>query len=215
MVYVIRHESVNRIRLHLVTRHMSMEVADVVEYFLLNQDCVVSAKVYDRTGDVTIQYKPGMREELLQRIRALDEEDEQVTALVPENTGRQLHREYEERLMWLVSGRIFRNIFFPAPLQVAWTLMKSVKYIWKGLGVLMHGKIEVPLLDAIAITVSMLRGDFQTASSVMFLLDAGDLLEEWTHRKSVNDLAKSMALSVDKVWLRTAQDDVLVDIRNV
>ncbi|WP_034229637.1 heavy metal translocating P-type ATPase [Lachnobacterium bovis] len=215
MKYVIRHESVNRIRIHCAITRMSMSTADVIEYYLADKEFVVSVKVYERTGDATIRYKSGKRQELLQCLEELDVEDEKVTALVPENTGRELNRYYQERLMSMVGYRVLKKLFMPAPIRVAVTCLRSIKYIFQGLSTLLHGKIEVPLLDAVAISVSILRGDYNTASSVMFLLGAGELLEEWTHQKSVNDLAKSMALKVDKVWLHTELNDVLVDIRDI
>lgn len=196
---------------------MSMHEADILEYYLKDQAFIEDAKVYDRTGDATISYKPGKenREALLQALELFSYYDEKAIELVPEESGRELNRKYQEKLVWKISGRFFRKLFFPAPLAIAWTTVSSIRYITKGLSSLMKGKLEVSVLDAAAITVSILRGDYDTASSVMFLLDIGDILEEWTHKKSVGDLARSMSLKVDKVWMKTETEDVLVNVKDI
>ncbi len=217
MKYVIRHESSRRLRVHMADVRMSMGQADQLEYFLKNKSFVEDVKVFDRTGDAVIRYAGGhmQREKVLEALTAFSYDAEEVLALVPEQTGRALNREYQEKLAMTVLGRGFRQIFFPAPLQIAWTVVKSVRFILQGISCLLKGKIQVPVLDATAILASMLRSDFATASSVMFLLDIGEILEEWTHKKSVGDLARSMALKVDKVWLKTEGEDVLVDVSAV
>ena len=217
MKYVIRHESAHGMRIYTGLCRMSLDQADLLEYYLLDQPCVESVKVYERTGDAVISWKrEDGRAEVRKALDAFSFRDEDAKALVPEHTGRALNREYEEKLVLKILGKGFRRIFFPAPLRMAWDLGKSIPFFWKGLRCLRKGRLEVPALDATAIAASMLRGDFDTASSVMFLLDVGELLEEWTHKKSVDDLARTMSLKVDSVWLRTASgEEVLMDVRKV
>ena len=196
---------------------MSMHEADILEYYLKAQACVEDAKVYDRTGDATITCRPGKenREALLHALELFSYYDEKAIELVPEESGRELNRQYQEKLVWKIVGRGFRKLFFPAPLSIALTTFSSFRFISKGLASLMKGRLEVSVLDAAAIAVSILRGDYDTASSVMFLLDLGDILEEWTHKKSVGDLARSMSLKVDKVWMKTDGEDVLVNVKDI
>ena len=196
---------------------MSMHEADILEYYLKAQACVEDAKVYDRTGDATITCRPGKenREALLHALELFSYYDEKAIELVPEESGRELNRQYQEKLVWKIVGRVFRKLFFPAPLSIALTTFSSFRFISKGLASLMKGRLEVSVLDAAAIAVSILRGDYDTASSVMFLLDLGDILEEWTHKKSVGDLARSMSLKVDKVWMKTEGEDVLVNVKDI
>ena len=196
---------------------MSMHEADILEYYLKAQACVEDAKVYDRTGDATITCRPGKenREALLHALELFSYYDEKAIELVPEESGRELNRQYQEKLVWKIVGRVFRKLFFPAPLSIALTTFSSFRFISKGLASLMKGRLEVSVLDAAAIAVSILRGDYDTASSVMFLLDLGDILEEWTHKKSVGDLARSMSLKVDKVWMKTDGEDVLVNVKDI
>ena len=217
MKYIIRHESSKKIRVHMAKYRMSMHEADILEYYLKDQACVEDAKVYDRTGDATISYRPGVanREAILHALELFSYYDEKAIELVPEESGRELNRQYQEKLVWKIVGRGFRKLFFPAPLSIAWTTVSSLRFISKGLGSLMKGRLEVSVLDATAIAVSILRGDYDTASSIMFLLDLGDILEEWTHKKSVGDLARSMSLKVDKVWMKTEGEDVLVSVKDV
>ena len=217
MKYIIRHESSKKIRVHMAKYRMSMHEADILEYYLKDQACVEDAKVYDRTGDATISYRPGVanREAILHALELFSYYDEKAIELVPEESGRELNRQYQEKLVWKIVGRGFRKLFFPAPLSIAWTTVSSLRFISKGLGSLMKGRLEVSVLDATAIAVSILRGDYDTASSIMFLLDLGDILEDWTHKKSVGDLARSMSLKVDKVWMKTEGEDVLVSVKDV
>lgn len=217
MKYIIRHESSKKIRVHMAKYRMSMHEADILEYYLKDQACVEDAKVYDRTGDATISYRPGVenREAILHALELFSYYDEKAIELVPEESGRELNRQYQEKLVWKIVGRGFRKLFFPAPLSIAWTTVSSLRFISKGLGSLMKGRLEVSVLDATAIAVSIFRGDYDTASSIMFLLDLGDILEEWTHKKSVGDLARSMSLKVDKVWMKTEGEDVLVSVKDV
>lgn len=196
---------------------MSMREADILECYLKDLSCVKDAKVYDRTGDATITLAKGKknRQALLDALEVFSYHDENAIALVPEETGRQMNREYQEKLVWKVLGREFRRLFFPAPLAMAWTTVSSLRFLAKGISSLAQGHLEVSVLDATAIGASILRGDYHTASSVMFLLDVGDILEEWTHKKSVGDLARSMSLKVDKVWMKTETEDVLVNVKDI
>lgn len=217
MQYTIRHESAHTMRIHMAQVRMSLEQADLLEYYLRDQPYVTDVTIYDRTGDALIKYDKTKtnRENLRSALTAFSYSDETVKSLVPENTGRALNREYQDKLFCKVLGKGFRRLFFPAPLAAAWTAAQSVRFIVRGMRCLMKGKLEVSVLDATAIAASMLRGDFETASSVMFLLDVGEILEEWTHKKSVGDLARAMSLKVDKVWLKTTGEDVLVPVKEI
>ena len=218
MRYVLVHESPGRMRIMPGRKGMTAEEADILDSYLAGKPYITKAKIFEHSGSVSIRYKSGsgIRDRILEDLSAFSYFDEDIRALVPEQNGREIGRYYRSRLFSLIAGRLFRRIFFPAPLDTAWTLMRSIGYIGKGARVLMNRRLEVPVLDAVAITASMLRGDFSTAGSVMFLLDAGELLEEWTHKKSVDDLARSLSLKVDKVWLRTPDEgDLLVDLSSV
>ena len=194
---------------------MSMRQADILEYYLRDKDYVSDVKVYDRTGGVIISYSKNYRESLLEALSGFSYTDERAIALVPEQTGRELDRQYEEKIVSMVCIHCAKKLFLPMPISIIWTAASAVRFIVRGLKSLFAGKIEVPILDAAAITASILRGDFATASSVMFLQDVGDVLEEWTHKKSVGDLARAMSLNVDKVWLKTSGADVLMDVRDI
>ena len=194
----ILHQSAGRMRVHLHGGRMTLDRADVLEYYLLNIPGITSVKVYDRTGDAIIRYTCP-RSQVIHALSCFHYEDPKAIALVPDHTGRALNREYEDKLVMRVVRRCASKLFLPVPIRTVITVFKSVHYIYEGLRTLAKGKLEVPVLDATAITVSMLRGDFATASSVMFLLGIGEILEEWTHKKSVDDLARTMSLNVDKV----------------
>lgn len=209
MKFYIKHESRGRIRIHLAQKRMSSVQAETLLYYLQNQNQVSFAKVYDRTGDAVICYE-GERAAVIRMIQLfLYEEVELPTGLL-ESSGRALNNEYQEKLISKVIYHFGRKWLLPAPIRAIYTTVVSVKYIWKGIQTLAQGKIEVPVLDATAIGVSMLRGDYGTAGSVMFLLGVGELLEEWTHKKSVGDLARSMSLNVGKVWLKKDGQEILV-----
>ena len=210
----ILHESAGRMRVHLFCRRMSLHEADILEYYLKNIDGVAEAAVFDRTQDAVITYRSS-RAALVQALAAFSFEKGEQMALVPEHTSRALNREYEDRLSWTVIRRVISKLFFPLPLTTALAVFHSVKYIREGLSALLHGRLSVAVLDATAVTVSMVRGDFPTASSVMFMLRLGEILEEWTHKKSVADLAGAMSLNVDHVWLKTGETEVLVPISDV
>lgn len=213
----IMHESSGRMRVRILRSRMTMRQADLLEYYLKDLNFVKEVKVYDRTGDAVITYRKTeeTRQKLIQLLSEFEYEDEKVQSLVPDRTGREIGRKYQQKLIRKLMGRGFQMLYFPAGLRMAWTVLKSARFIEKGLQTLMKGDLDVSVLDAAAILASMLRRDFSTASSVMFLLDIGELLEEWTYRKSVDELARTISLKVDKVWLRTGEEDVLADVRSV
>ena len=208
----ILHECAGRLRIHAQQRRMTLLQADILEAYLRRLPGVTSAAVYDRTCDAVICYR-GPREQVISALARFSYE--QAAELAPEHSSRTLNREYEEKLVLAVCHRAVSRLFFPAPLRTAMTAVRSVRYIKEGLDCLLRGRVQVPVLDAAAVTVSMLRGDFETAGSIMFLLGVGDTLNEWTHKKSVADLAGTMALNVDKVWLETEQGSVLVPVGDV
>ena len=209
MKFYIKHENRGRIRIHLAQKRMSSVQAETLLYYLQNQKQVSFAKVYDRTGDAVICYQ-GERSAILRMIQTFHYEKVELPTGLVESSGRELNKEYQEKLISKVIYHFGRKWFLPAPIRNAYTAVVSVKYIWKGIQTLAKGKIEGPVLDATAIGVSMLRGDYGTAGSVMFLLGVGELLEEWTHKKSVGDLARSMSLNVGKVWLKKDGQEILV-----
>ena len=209
MKFYIKHESRGRIRIHLAQKRMSSVQAETLLYYLQNQNQVSFAKVYDRTGDAVICYE-GERAAVIRMIQLFHYEEVELQTGLLESSGRALNNEYQEKLISKVIYHFGRKWLLPAPIRAIYTTVVSVKYIWKGIQTLAQGKIEVPVLDATAIGVSMLRGDYGTAGSVMFLLGVGELLEEWTHKKSVGDLARSMSLNVGKVWLKKDGQEILV-----
>ena len=210
----ILHESPNRLRVHLHCARMSLHEADLLEYYLRGVDGVTEVTVYDRTQDAVVRYT-GQRSAVIGALASFSFAKAEAMELVPEHTSRALNREFEDQLAMTVMRRIFSKLFLPAPITTAMALYRSVKYIREGLTALWHGKLTVAVLDATAVTVSMVRGDFSTAGSVMFMLRLGEILEEWTHKKSVADLAGAMSLNVDKVWLQSGDTEVLVPIGDV
>lgn len=214
MKFAIKHEIKGRMRIHVAQYRMSCAQADTLLYFLQNDIQVSSAKVYERTGDAVICYD-GSRAELIDKLRHFHYEDVEVPNGLIENSGRELNASYQEKLIGRVVRRYASRIFLPYPIRACWTTVKSFRYIWKGIKTLAARKIEVPVLDATAIGVSILRGDTETAGSIMFLLGIGELLEEWTHKKSVGDLARTMSLNVGKVWLKKDGVEVLVGAKEV
>lgn len=210
MKFFIRHETRGRIRIHLAQKRMSYEQADTLAYYLENLNGVVTAKVYERTCDAVVCYQ-GSRAEIISGIRAFHYQDVEVPSQVLQSSGRALNSEYQEKLISKVICHYGRKLFLPYPLNAIYTTATSLKYIWKGIDTLLHRKIEVPVLDATAIGVSVFRQDFGTAGSIMFLLGIGELLEEWTHKKSVGDLARTMSLNVGKVWLKKDEQEILVE----
>ena len=214
MKFVIKHEIKGRMRIHVSQYRMSCGQADTLLYFLHSNKYVTFAKVYERTGDAVISYI-GDRAEIIRTLQQFSYEKVDVPAGVIENSGRELNAKYQEQLIEKVVCRYASKMFLPYPVRACVTTFKSVKYIWKGLQCLWHRKIEVPVLDATAIGVSVFRNDIETAGSVMFLLGIGELLEEWTHKKSVDDLARTMSLNVGKVWLKREDQEVLVTISEI
>lgn len=208
----ILHESAGRMRIHAEQRRMSFQQADILEAYLRQVEGVTEVKVYDRTCDAVIYYNCE-RSGVISAVAAFSYEAS--LALAPEHSAREMTREYQDKLFFAVFRRGITKLFFPTPLRTALSVIRSAKYIGAGLRCLLHGKIQVPVLDATAITVSMLRGDFETAGSIMFLLGIGDILDEWTHKKSVADLAQSMSLNIDKVWLETDSGSILVPVGEV
>lgn len=180
----ILHESPNRLRVHLHCARMSLHEADLLEYYLRSVDGVTEVTVYDRTQDAVVHYT-GQRSAVIGALASFSFAKAEAMELVPEHTSRALNREFEDKLAMTVMRRIFSKLFLPAPITTAMALYRSVKYIREGLTALWHGKLTVAVLDATAVTVSMVRGDFSTAGSVMFMLRLGEILEEWTHKKSV------------------------------
>lgn len=209
MKFIIKHEIKGRIRVHIIQNKMTYAQADILAFYLNNNKYVTFAKVYDRTSDATINYI-GDREEIVTLLKHFRYDEVEVPTGLVENSGRELNAKYQEKLVNKVILRYAGRLFLPYPVRACVTTVMSVKYICKGLNCLWHRKIEVPVLDATAIGVSVIRSDFETAGSVMFLLGIGEILEEWTHKKSVDDLARTMSLNVGKVWLVKNDNEVLV-----
>ena len=201
-------------RVHVCAVRMTLHRADVLEAYLNGQDNIQKATVYERTGDVVLTYR-GSRKDAVALLAAYRFDNEELEVLVTSHDSRKINQEYQEKMVNLVAGRVFRKVFLPAPIAAAYTVWRSIAFVWKGIRCLLHRKLEVEVLDALSITASLLRGDYSTAVSVMFLLTVGSLLEEWTRKKSLDDLARSMALNVDKVWVRTPQGEVLVPLTRV
>lgn len=209
MKFCIKHEMKGRLRIHIIQNRMTYAEADTLSWYLEEQENVTEVKVYERTADAAICYK-GERKEILTLLRQFSYEKAEVPETVLSSSGRQLNEEYKERLITKTVLHYGSKLFLPMPVRAVLTSVKSVKYIWKGIRCLAHGRLEVPVLDATAISVSVFRKDFATAGSVMFLLGIGEIIEEWTHKKSVGDLARSMSLNVKKVWLKREDQEILV-----
>ena len=209
MRFKIEHEIRGRVRLHICQKRMTCRQADQLEYFLTNLEGVITAKVVERNQDAVISFW-GSREEILKAVQGFSYEKAEAPESYLQNSGREMNGEYWEKMVNHVVLHYGKKIFLPLPIRTFLTTLKSVKYIWEGVRTLVKCRIEVPVLDAAAIGVSILRSDFSTASSVMFLLGFGEILEDWTHKKSVDDLARSMSLNVSKVWLVTDDTEVQV-----
>lgn len=214
MKFVIRHEIRGRIRVHLFQDRMSLRQADLLQYYLCSIPEISRAKVYERTADAAIWYE-GSREAVIRAVCRFSYEDRELEELVPQNSGRELNREYKERLVQKLLVRAVTTSCLPVCLRTAYTAFHAIGYIGRGLKCLLKGRLEVEVLDGVAITVSVLRRDFSTAGSVMFLLGIGQLLEEWTHKKSVGDLARSMSLNIERVWQQTDGTEVLVPLSSI
>lgn len=209
----ILHTSAGRLRVHLCVNGMTLRQADVLEYYIRNIDGITDVKVYDRTADTVIFYR-GSNKRIIEALAAFSFESAENEGLVPDHTSRVLNREFEDKLVMKVLLRFASKSFLPAPIRAGMAIIRSVRYISAGLKSLLNGKLSVSVLDATAVTVSLVRGDFSTASSVMFMLGLGELLEDWTHKKSVSDLAGAMSLNVDKVWLKNGEE-TLVSVSDV
>ena len=214
MKCTILHEGKGRMRVHVEKVRMTLHRADVLEAYLNHNDAIVHAAVYERTGDVVITYT-GRRSAAIAVLAGYKFDVPEYDALVTSTDSRRLNREYQDKMFDLVAGRCLRRLFLPAPLAAAYTAFRSIHFLWKGVRCVLSRRLEVEVLDALSIGVSLLRGDFGTAGSVMFLLNLGSLLEEWTRKKSLDDLARSMALNVDKVWVRSQGTEVLVPLTKV
>lgn len=211
MKFIIKHQSCGRIRVQMLQPQMTLEQADLLEQYLQRQEAVTRAVVHERTRCAIVEYR-GRKEDILQALRRFFYQPE---GLVPSPSSRKLNRLYEEKLVGMVTIKAASILFFPAPLQIAYTIWKSVPYLVRGIRCLLRGQMYVEVLDGLSIGISLIRGDFATASSVRFLLGLGELLEEWTHKKSVSDLAQCMSLNIDRVWLSTPQGDVLTPLSQI
>ena len=211
MKCVILHESIGRIRVHVNVVNMTLSEADILEEYLNKLDNVKRATVSERTSNATIEYEQG-RQEI---ISALADFDYETCDLLPSSSSRVLNREFEEKTYWHIFNRAFNVLFVPLPIRTCITIYKAIPFVIKGIKSLMSGKLEVSVLDATTIGVSIVRKDFSTASSIIFLLGFSDILEEWTHKKSISDLAGAMSINVDKVWLLKDGKESLVSIKEV
>ena len=214
MKCTILHEGRGRMRVHVCNVRMTLHRADVLEAYLNHHDAIEKATVYERTGDVVLYYR-GRRADAVQALSRYKFDQPELDALVTTADSRKLNQEYQEKMCDLVAGHFFRKLFLPAPIRAAYTVWRSIAFVWKGVRCLLRRRLEVEVLDALSIGVSVLRGDFSTAGSVMFLLNLGSLLEEWTRKKSLDDLARSMALNVDKVWVRSQGTEVLLPLTKI
>lgn len=214
MKFIIKHEILGRIRVHMVQPKMTFEEADILLYYLVNLENVTKAKVYERTQDAVIYYEKDRRE-IIKALQKFGYDRVTVPEGLTEHSGRQMNAEYQEKLLMKVVMRFGGKLLIPAPVRAVWTGVRSLKYLQQGIASLKKGRLEVAALDATAIGVSILRRDMNTASSIMFLLGIGELLEEWTHKKSVGDLARDMSLNVGKVWLLREKQEILVPAKQI
>ena len=214
MKFTIKHEAYHRMRIHLSCRKMTFAEADILQYYLQSAAMVTYAKVYEKTADAVIEYA-GDRAQVITLMRNFHYEDVEVPNGLIENSGREMNAEYKEKMIQKVLLHYAGKIVLPYPVRAGLVAVRSLKYIKRGVQTLWQRKIEVPVLDAVAIGVSVVRQDIDTAGSIIFLLGIGELLEEWTHKKSVDDLARSMSLNVSKVWLKKDGQEILVDTTSV
>lgn len=214
MKFIIKHEIPGRIRVHMVQPKMTFEEADILLYYLVNLENVTKAKVYERTQDAVIYYEKDRRE-IIKALQKFGYDRVTVPEGLTEHSGRQMNAEYQEKLLMKVVMRFGGKFLIPAPVRAVWTGVRSLKYLQQGIVSLKKGRLEVAALDATAIGVSILRRDMNTASSIMFLLGIGELLEEWTHKKSVGDLARDMSLNVGKVWILREEQEILVPAKQI
>lgn len=214
MKFEIKHEIHERLRVHLDRERICPREADLLAYYLESRPGVMAVKVYERTADAVIVYR-GSRSAVITALQGYRCQDPALEKLVPKNSGRVLNAEYQEKLVQKVGLRLLTKVFLPGPLCGVYHTLMAAKYVCRGVKCLMRRRLEVEVLDAAAISVSIVRGDFATAGSVMFLLGIGELLEEWTHKKSVGDLARSMSLNNDRVWLKTGETEILIPVSEV
>ena len=214
MKFYIKHSIKGRLRVHMDVKRMTYKQADILEYYLKNVESVYEVKVYEKTCDVVISYTND-KKYIVRKLLDFSYDSVQVPDDVVSSSGREMNAYYQDRLVNKVFLRVASKMFLPIPFRNTITAIKSVKYIANGVKTLAKGKMEVPVLDATAIGVSILRNDFNTAGSVMFLLGIGEIMEEWTHKKSVGDLARTMSLNVSKVWLKTSDTEVLIPVNQV
>lgn len=214
MKFKIVHEVKGRMRIYIACNRMSLKEADILQYNLLNDASVTAVKVYERNQDATICYT-GKREDMIRILQKFSFAEALAPEYIWQNSGREMNRRYWDQIVWKVVLHMGMKIFLPMPARNIFISCKSVKYIWNGIRTLWNGKMEVSVLDGTAIAVSLLRKDMKTAGSVMFLLGIGETLEEWTHKKSVDDLARSMSLNVSRVWMLADGKEILVDTDQV
>lgn len=214
MKFVIKHEIKGRVRVHFLSGEMTYRQADILQYYLMTNNSVESSTVYNRTNDVAISYNCD-RKVIIDLLRAFSYDKTEVPESYLENSGRELNEHYKEKLITMVAVRYGSRVLLPYPVKIVMTAYRAFKYVLKGVKTLAKGKLEVPVLDATAIGVSMLRRDINTAGSIMFLLGIGELLEEWTHKKSVDDLARSMSLNVGSVWLKNGDTEIKVPYNEI
>lgn len=214
MKFIIKHEIKGRVRIHFLSGEMTYRQADILQYYLMTNDSVESSTVYNRTNDVAISYNCD-RKVIIDLLRAFSYDKTEVPESYLENSGRELNEHYKEKLITMVAVRYGSRVLLPYPVKIVMTAYRAFKYLLKGLKTLAKGKLEVPVLDATAIGVSMLRRDINTAGSIMFLLGIGELLEEWTHKKSVDDLARSLSLNVGSVWLKNGDTEIKVPYNEI
>ena len=214
MKFQIKHEIKGRIRIHVIQKRMTFAQADTLQYYLTGYDFIQNVKIQERTCDATIRFQ-GDREDVIHALRRFSYERIEVPEDFIKNSGREMNRFYWDKLMDQVILHYGTKIFLPMSVRAGIATVKSVKYIWEGLCTLVRGRIEVPVLDGTAVGVSVFRGDYATASSVMFLLGIGEILEEWTHKKSVGDLARSMSLNISKVWVLRDGREELKEVTSV
>ena len=214
MKFQIKHECRGRIRVQMAQARMTMEQADLLEAWLQTLPDVERAVVHERTRCAVIEYD-GNRRVILDALKRFSYQNKALDQLAPIHSTRALTRAYEEKLVGMVAFKAFRTFFFPAPLRAAYTVFRSIPYLFRTARCLLRRQLRVEVLDGISVGLSMVRREFDTAGSVMFLLGLGELLEEWTHKKSVDDLARSMSLNIDRVWLKTADGEVLTPLHQI
>ena len=210
----ILHESRGRLRVHLFQQKMTLRQADVIEYYLLAVEGIEAVKVFDRTADVIIRYQ-GSRQRIIEALSKFSYQHTQAQEVIPVNTGRVINREFEDKFVRSMLGRFVTKMVLPAPVRTVYIVVKAVPFIIEGVRTLLKRKLEVSVLDATAISVALVRRDFKTASSVMFMLRLGELLEEWTYKKSVDNLAQTMALNIEHVWLKRGDSEFCVPVTDV